>query len=81
MKRYNLRLELMDKLSRILASNKIDVCILNDLKSPELKYTIIKNGNLLYEKEPFKLLVEPRILNEYFDFHYLLAKYNLTKTL
>lgn len=81
LKRYNLRLELIDKLSRILASNKIDVCILNDLKSPELKYNIIKNGNLIYEKEPFKLLVEPRILNEYFDFHYLLAKYNLTKTL
>lgn len=60
-------------------TNKIDVCILNDLKSPELKYNIIKNGYLVYEKEPFKLLVEPPILNEYFDFHQSLSRYHLTK--
>ena len=29
----------------------------------------------------FKVLIEPRILNEYFDFKMLLQKYNLTQAL
>jgi len=70
---------LMDKLSRVLKTDKIDVVILNTLKSPELKFNIIKHGKLIYEKEPFKLILEPMILNQYFDFKKQLLKYNLTK--
>lgn len=78
-KRFDLRLKLIDELSRKLKTSKIDVCILNDIKSPGLKYSIIKEGKLIFEREPFRVLVEPRILNEYFDFNQLLVKYNLTK--
>jgi len=78
-KRFDIRLQLMDELSRAVKTEKIDVCILNDIQSPELKYNIIKDGRLIFEQEPFKLLVEPRILNEYFDFHRLLLKYELTR--
>ena len=78
-KLFNLKLDLISGLSRILKTDKVDVVILNEAESPELKYNIIKEGKLIYETEPYRLLVEPRILNDYFDFHYLLLRYNLTK--
>jgi predicted nucleotidyltransferase len=78
-KSFDLKLDLISSLSRILKTNNIDVVILNEVESPELKYNIIKEGKLIYEIEPYRLLVEPRILNDYFDFHYLLLRFNLTK--
>lgn len=77
--RFNKRLELMGELSKLLGTDKIDVLILNDTESPELKYQIITEGKLIHEKEPFKVLIEPNILNEYFDFYATLKKYGLTK--
>jgi uncharacterized protein len=74
-----IRLGLIDKMSRVLKTDKIDVVMLNTTESPELKYNIIKDGKLIFEKEPFKVLIEPRILNEYFDFKIMLLKYNLTR--
>jgi uncharacterized protein len=76
---YDIRFKLMDEIGRSLKTDKIDVVILNTTESPEIKYAIIKDGILLYEKEPFKILVEPKILNEYFDFHEMLVRNNLTK--
>lgn len=78
-KMFDIKFELNDKISRFLKTDKIDIVILNIIESPELKYNIIKDGQLIFEKEPFRVLVEPKILMEYFDFHYLLLKYNLTK--
>ncbi|MBI5664550.1 MAG: nucleotidyltransferase domain-containing protein [Nitrospirae bacterium] len=78
-KLYDLKFALGDKISRALKTDKVDIIILNLSDSPELKYNIIKDGKLFYCEEPFKVLIEPRILNEYFDFHDLLARYNLTK--
>lgn len=75
----DIKLELMDKISRTLKTDKIDIVILNTTESPEIKYNIIKEGKLIFEKEPFKVIIEPKILNEYFDFHSLLLRYNLTK--
>ncbi len=79
-KLFELRLILMEELSRKLGTDNIDVVILNLTESPELKYNIIKEGKLIFQREPFQVLIEPKILNEYFDFHYLLKKYNLTKS-
>ena len=76
---YDLKFTLGDKIGRALKSDSVDIVILNLTESPELKYNIIKEGKLLYCEEPFKVLIEPRIMNEYFDFHDLLARYNLTK--
>lgn len=78
-KMFEIKFKLMDRLSRALNTDKIDIVILNLTDAPELKYEVIKNGKLIYEKESFSVLVEPKILNEYFDFYYLLKKYNLTK--
>lgn len=78
-KRFDLRLKLIAEISKELKDDKVDVCVLNDIEAPELKYNIIKNGRIIFEKKPFKILIEPKILNEYFDFHFSLLKYNLTK--
>lgn len=78
-KRFDLRLKIITEISKELKEDKIDVCILNDIDASELKYNIIKGGKLIFERKPFKLLVEPKILNEYFDFHFSLQRYNLTK--
>lgn len=77
---FDIKLALMDKIGRLLKTNKVDVVVLNLTESPELKYNIIAQGRLIYEEEPYRVIVEPRILNEYFDFRALLLRYNLTKT-
>ena len=76
---FDIKFEIMDKISRALKTDKVDIVILNTIQGPEMKYNILKQGKLIFEKEPFKVIVEPKILNEYFDFHFLLLKYNLTK--
>lgn len=76
---FDIRFALMDKISRLFQTDQLDVVMLNVTESPELKYNIIAQGRLIYEKEPFRLIVEPRILNEYFDFRHFLLKYHLTK--
>lgn len=78
--RFNIRLSLMGKLSHALKTDAVDVVVLNDISSPELKYSIVKEGRVIYEEEPYKVFLEPRIFNDYFDFMYGLRKYGLTKT-
>ena len=77
-KRFDLRVKIMDEVTRKLQTNRVDVCLLNDIQSSELKYNIIKEGELIFQREPFKVLIEPRILNQYFDFHQSLLRYGLT---
>jgi predicted nucleotidyltransferase len=79
-KRFDTRLKLIAEISEIFKTDKVDICVLNDIEGPELKYNIIKEGIVIFEKEPFKIIVEPRILNEYFDFYAGLKRYNLTKS-
>ena len=78
---FDLKLELINEISRILHTDDLDVIALNSATSPELKYNIIKDGRLIYEKEPFRILIEPRILSEYFDFRDLLLRHNLTRAI
>jgi len=78
-KMFDIKSLLMDELSRALETDKVDIVVLNTAESPEIKYQIIKYGKLIYEKEPYRILVEPRILQTYFDFHQQLVKHNLTK--
>ena len=77
---FNIKFQLMDEIGRALKTDKIDVIILNIVENLELKYEVIKNGQLIYEKEPYKVLIEPRILQEYFDYQIMMRKYNLTKS-
>jgi len=76
---FDLKFVLFDEISRALGTDKIDIVILNLVEGPELKYNIIKEGELIFSQEPFKVLVEPKIIREYFDFHDILAHHQLTK--
>jgi predicted nucleotidyltransferase len=76
---FSIKLDLMGHISRILKTDRVDIVILNLTKSPELKYAVVKEGIVLFEREPFKVIIEPKILNEYFDFHTMISKYGLTK--
>ena len=76
---FDLRLKLMDEIGRALKNDNIDVVCLNFVESPELKYAIIKDGKLIVDQEPYRVLVEPKIMNEYFDFIEMLRRNNLTK--
>lgn len=78
-KRFALRLTFIAALSKALKTEAIDVVIINDTAGPEFKYQIVSTGELIFEREPFKVIVEPRILNEYFDFHASLVRFGLTK--
>lgn len=80
LRRGELRLRLITDAMKALNTDDVDLHILNDVHLPELKYRIISEGKLLFEREPFRTIVEPRILNEYFDFRHLLQKYHLTKS-
>jgi len=80
-KRFDIRLGLLDKFSHELKTDNIDLLVLNDIQSPELKYSIISSGKLIYEIEPYKILLEPMIFSEYFDFTDSLQRYGLTKNI
>ncbi len=79
-KMFDIKLELMNQLSRILGTDRVDIAILNLSEMPEFKFNVIKEGRLIYEEEPFRVIVEPKILNEYFDFKLLLGRHGLTKS-
>ena len=76
---HDIRLSLMERIGQVVGSNRVDVVMLNTAVSPELKYHAIATGILLFEREPFKVLVEPRVLNEYFDHRDLLRRNGLTQ--
>jgi predicted nucleotidyltransferase len=74
-----IRFELMDKLSRALNTENVDIVMLDVTKSPELKYNILQEGQLIFERERFRVIYEPLVLNEYFDFSAMLQKHGLTR--
>ncbi|MEK7080362.1 MAG: nucleotidyltransferase domain-containing protein [Patescibacteria group bacterium] len=78
-KRFELKLNIISEITKSLKTDSVDLVVLNDIDAPEMKYNVIKDGTLILQVEPFKVIVEPRILNEYFDFHSLLLRHNLTK--
>ena len=61
-------LGLITEISSIIKSEKIDLVLLNQPISPLLKFNILKEGKLIYQQLPYRLIVEPAIYNEYFDF-------------
>jgi len=76
---FKIKLELISDLSLFLKTDNIDVVVLNLTESPELKYAII-NGDIILERDKEqKVIIEPKILNEYFDFKMILSRYGLTK--
>jgi uncharacterized protein len=79
-KSFKLRVALLAEVSRILETDNVDLVVINEAKGSEFKFNIIKDGKLIYEIEPYKVLVEPQIMNEYYDYKIEMRKYGLTKT-
>lgn len=75
--RFQLRLELMAELSGALQRNDVEVVVLNDASRPAFKYHVIADGIIVYEREPYRVQVEPSIVNEYLDFQSLLGRHGL----
>ena len=63
-----LKLSVMTAISDILNSDQVDLVILNESDYPELKYSIIADGKFIYGSDKIRIEVEPKIMNEYFDF-------------
>ena len=78
-KMFKMKCGLASEISRLLKTDEVDVVVLNTTENSELKYQIISEGKVIFEREPFKIIVEPRILNEYFDFRAMLRRYGLTR--
>ncbi len=68
------------KIGLVLKSNDVDIVVINHVDAPELKYAIITKGELIFEREPYKLLLEPKIYSQFFDFRAMLRRHKLTKT-
>ena len=88
---FDLQIELLNKLSLFLKTDKIDVVILNQANS-NLAMSVIR-GKLLYEKEAeLRIEFEVKVMKEYLDREYyekrfaeylkksILSNYGRTKT-
>lgn len=67
-KEKEITLKLIYEISLVVKNNNIEIVSLNKSASSLLKFNILKEGRLIYQKPPYKVLVEPTIYNEYFDF-------------
>ena len=76
---FEIKVALMDEICRLLGTDKIDIVVLDRAENPELKFSVIKNGRIILDREPYRLIVEPKIMNEYFDFRTMLLRHNLTR--
>lgn len=78
-KLFELKLALLTDISRILQTDAVDIVMLNTTKNASLKYRAILEGEVLFERSPFRVLIEPRMFNEYFDYRALLSHNRLTR--
>ncbi|MEK7521955.1 MAG: nucleotidyltransferase domain-containing protein [Patescibacteria group bacterium] len=69
LRRSDIKIKLIVDLMKKLKNNNIDVVVMNDKLDPLLKYEIISKRKVIYEKEPYRILIEPIILSQYFDFY------------
>lgn len=67
-KEKDIILTLITEISMVLKTDKLDLVILNHALSPLLKYNVLRDGILIYQKIPYKILIEPIIYSEYFDY-------------
>lgn len=75
---FYLKCRLGSRIGDVLNTDKVDVVMLDHAHNPVLEYYAIIEGILLYEKEPYKVRIEPRIFNEYFDYTQHMVRHQLT---
>ncbi len=67
-RQFDIRLLLIADLMKKLKNENVDVIILNDDLGPLLKYQVIKHGKIIFEQKPYRLILEPKIYSEFFDY-------------
>lgn len=73
---FKKRLNLITALSKLLRK-EVDVIILNDISSVFFEYVILKEGELIFERdENERIEFEMKVLNQYFDFKPIMERYN-----
>ena len=76
-KRFDTRCKIISELTKILKDEKIETVVLNDTKSILFKFTIVKEGILIYEaSHSIRVLFELKIANEFYDFSPFIEEYN-----
>lgn len=69
-KRFDIRLELIGKVGRLLKTEKLDLIILNDVDIA-LAYQVVYDGKIIYCKDELKRIrFEARTMSQYFDQQY-----------
>ncbi|MFH1968000.1 MAG: nucleotidyltransferase domain-containing protein [bacterium] len=72
---FDERLELISEISQALGK-EADILVLNSTP-PFLKYVVLKEGKLIFSRDESKRIdFELKTTNEYFDFRFVLEKYN-----
>ena len=73
---FKKRLSFIEKIQSIL-KKPIEVVILNEVKSTFLKFVIIKEGKVIFERNHGKRVdFELKVMQEYYDFQPFLEEYN-----
>jgi len=75
---FNVKLDLLAKLSKLLKSDLVDLVCFSNKTPSELKYAIIKEGLILFERNFARLDLEPKVLSEYFDYRENMVRHGLT---
>ncbi len=74
--RFDIRCLLSEKISALL-DRPVDLVVLNDVSSILFRFTIIKEGKVLYQKtDLIHVEYELKIMSEYYDFEPFLTSYN-----
>jgi predicted nucleotidyltransferase len=76
-KTFAIRCKIISEIAKILKNEKVEVAVLNDLRSILFKFVIIQEGRTLYEADHVaRVMFELKIINEYYDFAPFIEKYN-----
>ncbi|MBU2575935.1 nucleotidyltransferase domain-containing protein [Patescibacteria group bacterium] len=78
---FYLKCGLNGSICEILNTDKVDVVMLNSSTGPLIKYMAVSEGIVIYEQEPYRVFIEPKIFNEFFDYKISMVRHGLTKAI
>jgi len=71
-----IKLALINEFSKIFDCNRVDIVLLNESRSAELNFNIIKNGIVIRDIQPSeRYKFESRIMQEYFETKFMREEY------
>lgn len=74
---FDIRMNLIRKVGKVLSTDKLDLVLLNQIKSSFFKFVIIKEGDLIFDNNyPLRIDVELKIIQAYQDYKPTIDAYN-----